>query len=926
MKTLITILLNTALLWAISIASAEESPHWNQLHSFGGNGMDIAYDVTADRDGNIITVGTFTGAMNIAGTPHQSLGNSSAIIIKQNAHGDVLWSLSVGGSGYDYAYSVTTDANGNIYVGGAFSSIATFANLEAIAFGTRDAYVLKLNRDGDLIWFQQFGGIGSDFVRSLALDHDGKLVVTGWFHDDVAFGNHVLNANLNADGFILRMGMNGSVEWARRIPASNIVNTQKVIVDAENNYYVTGQFGGTLTLASTSVTATGTHDAFLSKYSSQGELLWVRTQHGHGNQIGFDLYADHNNDILITGYFSHDLNIGNTQLISNGYDDIFVAKYTSEGNPIWATHAGGERWDYGRGIHQDNDGNYLLTGYFYGEAQFGDITLNAMGGSFDYDGFWAEIDLNGQFVSAEVLGGNRSDFILGIAKNGTRGHMVFGYFYEVFNAGNLSTHSAGSSDLFVAHYGTVAPHNLLATTADWNLHNDSLYVNINVENARDLYYYSLEVSFDNNKLQFAYAKKGDFLGEQSVLITGQLQDSRGISIGKTSGAGENGYGNILTLAFSVNRSGFEAYETDILFQNIQADNSAMEPIATEGSFYLTVTGEAEFIVWPGDANNDGVVDEADVLALGMHWGKTGEARPAASIQWAPQLAQAWSDRPATFADTDGDGRVDHNDLRAISHNFGKTTTSGQQLLATQSVNNEHVTTIGQLRKGDRMVYEVKANRERRIIGLAARYTVEGVDPDAYIIHPIQLGDWADEMLSDNNTLVMQREQDDYAVIAIMQTTDPVTYRSHEDMVIMRVIVEATKDWDTNGFLKQVRLHRVCPVDGEQNMQSDTGMTMAYAENDSRSTDNMPVRFELVGNYPNPFNPTTTIQFGIPEDQHVSIRVYNLIGNEVATLVNQPMNQGYHEVQFNANELSSGVYIYRMQAGGTVQTRKMVLVK
>ena len=88
----------------------------------------------------------------------------------------------------------------------------------------------------------------------------------------------------------------------------------------------------------------------------------------------------------------------------------------------------------------------------------------------------------------------------------------------------------------------------------------------------------------------------------------------------------------------------------------------------------------------------------------------------------------------------------------------------------------------------------------------------------------------------------------------------------------------------------------------------------------------PDRFVLKQNFPNPFNPSTTIQFNLPNASRVNLTVYNILGREVATLVNQRMNAGSHSVQFDASRLASGMYIYRLEASDFVQNRKMMLIK
>ncbi|MBD3170717.1 MAG: T9SS type A sorting domain-containing protein [candidate division Zixibacteria bacterium] len=95
--------------------------------------------------------------------------------------------------------------------------------------------------------------------------------------------------------------------------------------------------------------------------------------------------------------------------------------------------------------------------------------------------------------------------------------------------------------------------------------------------------------------------------------------------------------------------------------------------------------------------------------------------------------------------------------------------------------------------------------------------------------------------------------------------------------------------------------------------------------DSR-TENLPARTELIGNYPNPFNASTTIEMVLAEDSDVSLEVYNIQGQLVETLVNSSMTAGYHNISWHADAFSSGTYFYRLTTGGEVFTRKMVLVK
>jgi len=112
---------------------------------------------------------------------------------------------------------------------------------------------------------------------------------------------------------------------------------------------------------------------------------------------------------------------------------------------------------------------------------------------------------------------------------------------------------------------------------------------------------------------------------------------------------------------------------------------------------------------------------------------------------------------------------------------------------------------------------------------------------------------------------------------------------------------------------------------ELRSEADT-RTEVQLSTSTEPSSGIPNQFVLEQNYPNPFNPTTTIQFGLPETGNVSLEVFDMTGRRVATLVNESKTAGWHTVTFDASNLASGMYIYRIQSGEFITTRKLILVK
>lgn len=116
------------------------------------------------------------------------------------------------------------------------------------------------------------------------------------------------------------------------------------------------------------------------------------------------------------------------------------------------------------------------------------------------------------------------------------------------------------------------------------------------------------------------------------------------------------------------------------------------------------------------------------------------------------------------------------------------------------------------------------------------------------------------------------------------------------------------------------------VNGNTGVLQGWGMRINNAVGIAKNNNNIPERFMLYQNYPNPFNPTTLIGFDIPKDANVTVRIYDLIGREVQTVVNEFKKAGSYKFNFDASLLSSGSYFYEINAGDFRDTKKMVLIK
>jgi hypothetical protein len=304
------------------IYAATPTYDWTKVTS--GTGGDWGNSVITDASGNVYLTGAFYGTVdfNPSGTAdnHTSNGDYDIFLTKINSDGSYGWTKTMGGTDWDYGYSVTTDASGNIYLTGHFVGTANF-NPSGTADnhtsnGNGDIFFTKINSDGSYGWTKTMGGTDYDYGYSVTTDASGNVYLTGVFYGTV---------NFNPDG-------------------------------TDNH------------------TSNGDYDIFLTKINSDGSYGWTKTMGGTDYDYGYSVTTDASGNVYLTGAFygTVDFNPSGTadNHTSNGGYDIFFTKINSDGSYGWTKTMGGTDWDYGYSVTTDASGNIYLTGHFVGTANF----------------------------------------------------------------------------------------------------------------------------------------------------------------------------------------------------------------------------------------------------------------------------------------------------------------------------------------------------------------------------------------------------------------------------------------------------------------------------------------------------------------------------------------------------------------------------
>ena len=464
------------------------------------------------------------------------------------------------------------------------------------------------------------------------------------------------------------------------------------------------------------------------------------------------------------------------------------------------------------------------------------------------------------------------------------------------------------------------------------------FVDIRVENVTNLFGASFVLNYTNTAyINYLTSENGGFLGND-VLLYANPEDPLGkVSIGvtrKTGQPGSTGSGVIVRVKFSSPAS--TPVGTPVTFSI--TDIVGIDPL--NNSITLTPQSASTVLncgtVWPGDTNNDGIVNQADVLPLGLHWNRTGPARTGGSCAWSAQIAAPWTPLAATYADANGDGIVNQADVLCIGLNWNRTHTTASSAPLTLADNTLAKAAFAevfaeaipaQLTPGQEFIVRIQVAEARNLFGLAFELQndrpellqILSVEPEALFGHEALLYSHLEE--SGNSGIGITRKNGQSGAQgagAVIRLKGKISSEARLGEVITLTLndIVAQNHEGHVGALSPSSLQVVVGA----------GANLALLRNSRTVTE-----YQLYQNYPNPFNPETMIAYDILEAGHVTLQIFNTVGQEVRTLIDETQSPGAYQVRWDGRNtfgqtLPSGIYFYRLQAGEFVQIRKMTLVQ
>lgn len=362
--------------------------------NYGGTQLETPSRIIRTSDNGYLLVGdTSSNDYNV----NLNKGNSDFFIVKTDLLGNLLWTKTYGGSGYDGAMDVIEVENNNYIIIG--NSNSTDGD-KSVSLGFYDVWVIKINGIGDLIWEKTFGGSGHDYASQIINSHNNNFVISS-----ISASNDY-DVAINYGGFdvwIFEIDNLGNLIWGKNYGGTSDEIYQPSIMRTDDTGYIF-TCGTTSNDYDISDVPFGNEDLLLIKINETGNLIWQKCYGGSGFDCGTNIIKLSDGNFLISGYtesFDGDFVLNPT----NGDSDSLLLKIDNMGNIIWQKCYGGSSWDSieGRGSLLEIQGYYYFSSYIL--SNNGDVTNNY---GFD-DGWLCKIDVSGNLIWEQNFGGTLGD-------------------------------------------------------------------------------------------------------------------------------------------------------------------------------------------------------------------------------------------------------------------------------------------------------------------------------------------------------------------------------------------------------------------------------------------------------------------------------------------------------------------------------------
>lgn len=370
--------------------------------SFGGSGFDLLQSIKNTRDGGFVLAGTSSSNADFQ-KKDSCRGVTDFWVIKLDAKGEEVWQKTIGGSGQDELLCAFQTRDGGYMLGGSSSSNPEiikndnpnekkaldvkpdlYAKTEK-SRGNMDYWIVKLDKEGTVLWQKTYGGEYADLLRSMEQTKDGGYILGGYSNSSQSSEKVDVNTGVG-DYWIVKIDDVGSIEWQKTY-GGNGDNQLYVIHQTQEGGYITGgNSNSTTPLTSLGGNVRSGTDFWVLKLDENGAVLWSETYDFGKVDILTSLVENKDHTYLIGGYAQNDSSNSLEKTIKKdeeGINDYIALKIDDKGAVLWDKTVGSNGEDILRKLIETRDGGYLMAGTSNAQSTSG--TLNKLAKKFDND-------------------------------------------------------------------------------------------------------------------------------------------------------------------------------------------------------------------------------------------------------------------------------------------------------------------------------------------------------------------------------------------------------------------------------------------------------------------------------------------------------------------------------------------------------------
>lgn len=377
------------ILLLVALQTNGQVPTQQWINSYGGDRNDIAYSAHSTDNGDVLIAGM---SYSDDGDLNDNKGKADAWLLRINAQGQTIWSKNYGGSEHDAFYDIKSTADGGfVLVGTSFSADGELDENR----GKADYWILKVNENGMVQWSKTYGGNDQDQASGIILMADGGYLVYG---HSVSSDLENCGKGPKADAWVIRLDAGGDLLWSQTYGGEGNDLLKAAWLNSDASVLLVGY---TDSQTSSLGEHQGATDAWAIKIATDGALLWSKQYGGTRADFVTSISQSDNNTYLLGGYtYSDDGDLSELQ----GLRDAWTFGINAQGTLLWSKSFGGSHHEEINALLL-NDGNYLVGGYTWSadgpaETHFG-----------NKDFYLRQMDATGSVLWQQNYGGSQSDIL-----------------------------------------------------------------------------------------------------------------------------------------------------------------------------------------------------------------------------------------------------------------------------------------------------------------------------------------------------------------------------------------------------------------------------------------------------------------------------------------------------------------------------------